>query len=261
MTTLLDNSFTADWLMDQYFPPVRYVVDGVIPEGFCLLVAPPKFGKSWLVLGLGLAVSSGTPALGCIPTGKARPVLYAALEDGPRRLQSRIRALVPEQIADTLTFITKIGRNDIFETLQAFVDQWSGHEPVVILDTLGKAMPPAVSGESSYERDYRVGGMLKAIADSAPGAAIVVVHHTRKADSVDFLDAVSGTQGLAGSADTIVVLSVNAFQRTPLCESHHATLRRASTGSPSRESERGCSAAEASRTRLKLHRPHEQPPV
>ncbi|PJI55855.1 hypothetical protein CTI14_01340 [Methylobacterium radiotolerans] len=207
MTTLLDNSFTADWLMDQYFPPVRYVVDGVIPEGFCLLVAPPKFGKSWLVLGLGLAVSSGTPALGCIPTGKARPVLYAALEDGPRRLQSRIKALAPAQIDDTLTFITKIGRNDIFETLQAFVDKWSDHEPVVILDTLGKAMPPAVSGESSYERDYRVGGMLKAIADSAPGAAIVVVHHTRKADSVDFLDAVSGTQGLAGSADTIVVLS------------------------------------------------------
>lgn len=207
MTALLEDSFTADWLMDQYFPPVRYVVDGVIPEGFCLLVAPPKFGKSWLVLGLGLAVSSGTPALGCIPTGKARPVLYAALEDGPRRLQSRIKALVPEQIADTLTFITKIGRNDIFDTLQAFVDQWSDHEPVVILDTLGKAMPPAVSGESSYERDYRVGGMLKAIADSAPGAAIVVVHHTRKAESVDFLDAVSGTQGLAGSADTIVVLS------------------------------------------------------
>ena len=207
MNTLLDNSFTADWLMKQYFPPVRYVVDGVIPEGFCLLVAPPKFGKSWLVLGLGLAVSSGMPALGCIPTGKARPVLYAALEDGPRRLQSRINALAPEQIADTLTFITKIGRNDIFETLQAFVDKWQDHEPVVILDTLGKAMPPAVSGESSYERDYRVGGMLKAIADSAPGAAIVVVHHTRKADSVDFLDAVSGTQGLAGSADTIVVLS------------------------------------------------------
>jgi len=91
--------------------------------------------------------------------------------------------------------------------LQAFVDQWHDHEPVVILDTLGKAMPSALAGESAYERDYRVGGVLKGIADSAPGAAILVVHHTRKADSADFLDAVSGTQGLAGSADTIVVLS------------------------------------------------------
>lgn len=207
MTVLLEESFTADWLMQQYFPPVRYVVDGVIPEGFCLLVAPPKFGKSWLVLGLGLAVAAGTPALGVIPTGKPRPVLYAALEDGPRRLQSRIRALNPEKIEDTLAFITTIKRDEIFPTLQAFVDRWHDHEPVVILDTLGKAMPSAVSGESAYERDYRVGGMLKSVADSAPGAAIVVVHHTRKADSPDFLDAVSGTQGLAGSADTIVVLS------------------------------------------------------
>lgn len=32
MNTLLDNSFTADWLMKQYFPPVRYVVDGISPE-------------------------------------------------------------------------------------------------------------------------------------------------------------------------------------------------------------------------------------
>lgn len=207
MSALLAKSFDAVWLMGQYFPPVRYVVDGIIPEGFCLLVAPPKFGKSWLVLGLGLAISSGTNALGCIPTGKPRPVLYAALEDGPRRLQSRVRTLNPERVDDTLTFITSVSRDDIFETLQAFMDKWSEHEPVVILDTLGKAMPPAFAGESSYERDYRVGGALKAIADSSPGAAIVVVHHTRKADSTDFLDAVSGTQGLAGSADTIVVLS------------------------------------------------------
>jgi hypothetical protein len=32
------------------------------------------------------------------------------------------------------------------------------------------------------------------------------VHHTRKAGGEDFLDAVSGTQGIAGAADTICVL-------------------------------------------------------
>ena len=35
---------------------------------------------------------------------------------------------------------------------------------------------------------------------------IVAVHHDRKAQSPDFVDDVSGTNGLAGSADTIVVL-------------------------------------------------------
>jgi len=193
--------------MAQHFPPIRYVVEGVIPEGLSLIVAPPKFGKSWLMLSLGLACSSGTNAFGVIPTGKSRPVLYAALEDGQRRLKARIQLLAPDSIDTTLHFITKLSRDDVIPTLQAFVDKWHNHQPLIILDTLGKVMPPAIGGESSYERDYRVGGALKAIADSAPGAAVLVVHHTRKAEGSDFIDSVSGTQGLAGSADTIIVLS------------------------------------------------------
>jgi hypothetical protein len=47
--------------------------------------------------------------------------------------------------------------------------------------------------------------ILKRIADNA-GVAMLVVHHTRKAASDDFLDDVSGTQGLAGAADAILVL-------------------------------------------------------
>jgi RecA-family ATPase len=169
--------------MAQHFPPIRYVVEGVIPEGLSLIVAPPKFGKSWLMLSLGLACSSGTNAFGVIPTGKSRPVLYAALEDGQRRLKARIQLLAPDSIDTTLHFITKLSREDVIPTLQAFVDKWHNHQPLIILDTLGKVMPPAIGGESSYERDYRVGGALKAIADSAPGAAVLVVHHTRTPSS------------------------------------------------------------------------------
>ena len=42
--------------------------------------------------------------------------------------------------------------------------------------------------------------------DQVPGAALLVVHHTRKLDSADFVDSVSGTQGLAGAADYVLVL-------------------------------------------------------
>ena len=34
----------------------------------------------------------------------------------------------------------------------------------------------------------------------------MIVHHTRKASAADFLDEVSGTQGVAGAADTVLVL-------------------------------------------------------
>jgi hypothetical protein len=198
--------FGAGWLMEQKFPPLEYVVPGIIPAGMTLLVAAPKIGKSWMVLGLGIAVSSGAPAFGAIDVGRPRPVLYCALEDGARRLQARLIELGAEGLTDTLSFITDIAKGDVIATLTEFVEMWRDHAPVVILDTLGKAMPPAAAGESDYQRDYRVGGALKAIADSAPGASVLIVHHTRKQAGEDFVDSVSGTQGLAGAADTILLL-------------------------------------------------------
>lgn len=67
-------------------------------------------------------------------------------------------------------------------------------------------MPSAGAGETTYERDYRIVGGLKMLADAHPGSSIIVVHHTRKASGSDFVDAVSGTQGIAGAADTILLL-------------------------------------------------------
>ena len=48
---------------------------------------------------------------------------------------------------------------------------------------------------------------LKALADSWPGMGLVALHHDRKALSEDFVDAVSGTNGIAGAADTIIVIN------------------------------------------------------
>ena len=50
----------------------------------------PKLGKSWMALGLGIAVASGGRAFGSVPV-EAGDALYLALEDSPRRLQSRLR--------------------------------------------------------------------------------------------------------------------------------------------------------------------------
>lgn len=197
--------FDAEWLMRQNFPPLEYVVDGVIPEGLSLLVAAPKIGKSWMVLGLALAASNGGYAFGHIQVAR-RPVLYLALEDGQRRLQSRLKELGASKPSPLLNFITRAPKGSILGVLGEFMAREHSAPPVVILDTLGKAMPPALGGESAYERDYRVAGALKGITDECPGSSVIVVHHTRKADGADFIDAVSGTQGLAGAADTILLL-------------------------------------------------------
>jgi hypothetical protein len=203
------------WLDDQVFPPLHYHLPGIIPEGATLLVGPPKIGKSWLVLALGLAAAAGGWALG--QHIDARPVLYLALEDGHRRLQSRCRTLLDtDRIPPAFEYLTTVQPGTVVATLEAWLARHPGAEPLLILDTLGKVLPPALLGESSYGRDYRVGSTLKRLADEHPGSALVTNHHDRKAQSEDFVDRVSGTNGLAGSADTIVVLARERHSPTGL---------------------------------------------
>ncbi|MFX1756334.1 AAA family ATPase [Rhodococcus sp. As11] len=196
------------WLDAQQFPPLNWAIDGVIPEGFGLIVAPPKAGKSWFVLGAALAKADGGRALGCISVRRG-PVLYLALEDGYRRLQSRCRILLGDSvpIPGQLDVIIDAQAHEVPMLVGEWLEQHRHDAPLVVLDTLGKVMPPKAAGESDYQRDYRVAGKLKALADAVPGSTVLAVHHTRKAESSDFVDAVSGTQGIAGAADFILVLA------------------------------------------------------
>jgi hypothetical protein len=202
---LLATLRTGAWLDAQVFPPLAYAVPGLIPEGSVLLVGAPKIGKSWLVLAVGLAAASGGKALGLdIPK---RPVLYLALEDGDRRLQDRCRRLLADDpIPAEFEYITRIEPGRIIDTIKAWLG-WKHDPPLVVLDTLGKVLPPTQMGEDRYQRDYRVGSALKQIVDSWPGMTLLINHHDRKANAEDFVDAVSGTHGLAGAADTIIVLA------------------------------------------------------
>jgi hypothetical protein len=79
--------------------------------------------------------------------------------------------------------------------------------PMVVLDPLGKARRSTQSNSNQYQEDYSFAGSIKAVVDQVPGAALVAVHHTRKQGADDFLDTVSGTQGIAGAADSVIVLS------------------------------------------------------
>lgn len=203
----LDGAFSGAWLMAQHFPPTRYVVDGLIPEGFSLLVAAPKIGKSWMVLGLAVATATGGEAFGTIPVRKA-PVLYLALEDGQKRLQRRLRNMGVDELPEDLTFITTLEAGAL-DTIRAFMERHAEDGPLVILDTLGKVMPPARMGQSAYHADYAISGGLRDLVGRYPGAALVAVHHTRKQGADDFTQTTSGTQGLTGGADTILVLTRN----------------------------------------------------
>lgn len=201
------TAWTAAELLATDFPEPRWAVPGLLAEGVTLLAGPPKVGKSWLSLGIALSVATGTPAVGRIDV-QAGPVLYLALEDTPRRLQSRIRRMLPgvPNGLDGLTLVTACPTlaDGGAERVSAWLTQHPGTR-LVIIDVLAKIRGRSPAGASGYEADYAAIGALKSVAD-AYGVAFLVVHHVRKAGAEDFLDEVSGTSGIAGAADATLVL-------------------------------------------------------
>ena len=202
--TIYPKVWSATELMGTSFPEPKFAVPGIIPEGLTLLCATPKFGKSWFVLAAGIAVANGGDAFGKVKVDPG-PVLYLALEDTPRRLKGRLRMLldggpVPEGLNIVTDWDPVVGMDMVNHYLETNPDT-----RMVVVDVLAKTRPPAINGENLYNADYRAAAAWKDIADEH-GIAVVVVHHTRKAASEDFLDAVSGTQGLAGAADAVIVL-------------------------------------------------------
>jgi RecA-family ATPase len=75
---------------------------------------------------------------------------------------------------------------------------------LVILDTLAGVKP--IRTNSGYAEDYESLTALHRLANDV-GIGILVLHHTRKAEAEDPLDTISGTLGLAGCADTALVLA------------------------------------------------------
>ena len=183
------------------------MVPQLIPEGLSIIAGRPKVGKSWLALDVCIAVAAGRFCL-----GERKPaqgdVLYCAMEDNPRRLQRRIDKLlspVSTSWPERLTLATSWRRLD-----QGGVDdirQWisSVDEPkLVVLDTLAGVRP--IKTNNGYTEDYELLAALHRLANEK-GIGIPVLHHTRKMEADDPLDTVSGTLGLAGCADTVLVLS------------------------------------------------------
>src|SRR5947207_6788904 len=94
------NVFDLASLVEETFEPMNWAIPGLIPEGCILFAGRPKLGKSWFVLQLALAVASGENAFGDFPVSRG-DVLYLALEDTRRRLQSRVKRLLADASVPT----------------------------------------------------------------------------------------------------------------------------------------------------------------
>jgi hypothetical protein len=200
-------------LSTMEFEPVSFLVPDLIPaEGVTLICSKPKVGKSWLLYDLCISAAAHRDMLGgrCPTQGHT---LYLALEDSLRRLRSRGEKLLP-------AWAGRWPANMRVETIWERVDQggldrirkWvmgvraaGGSVVCTAIDVLKMVRPVGQDRKAAYDRDYEALVGLRELSKEL-GIAIIVAHHTRKAPSDDLIDMVSGTLGLTGAADTIIVI-------------------------------------------------------
>lgn len=190
-------------LYDTVYPPRTPVVDGVLYGGTYLFVGAPKVGKSFFMGQLAYHVAMGLP-LWDYPVRKGT-VLYLALEDDYARLQRRLSGMFGVECADNLYFATqaKTLNEGLDRQLEEFLKEHTDAR-LIIIDTLQKVRE--VGGDRySYSSDYEIVTKLKSFSDKY-GICLLVVHHTRKLESEDSFDMISGTNGLLGAADGAFIM-------------------------------------------------------
>ena len=187
-------------------PPLRMVVPDLLPEGTTILAAPPKVGKSCLVYQIAVEVALGGSLFGRrVEPGSA---LYLALEDGHRRGQERLRAALGGRTMPRGRLEVRWGARRIGAGLEEDIAAWLDGHPdaaLVAIDTLGRVRPGSDGRRNAYEVDVEDLGRLQGLFRDRP-VALLIVHHTNKDSRDDFLALVSGTYGLTGSVDTIIVI-------------------------------------------------------
>lgn len=204
-------------LLRREFAPVQWAVQGILPEGISILSGDPKIGKSWLLYQACVAVAGGKPLWAGRDPEHAGDALMLALEDNDRRLQRRLQTLLPR-----FTTITgrKLMQPDVSrlhyatewpraEDGVAKLREWLVAHPgarLVVVDTVSAFRAKDVArNKSAYAADYEVGEAFKPLAREFK-CAIVLVMHNRKQHSADALQLVSGTQGITGGVDNVLVL-------------------------------------------------------
>lgn len=204
--------WTASELLLMDFPEMKWAIRDILPAGLSFLHGRPKVGKSWLALQIAIAVGSGGAVLDH-KVGQGR-VLYLALEDGPRRLQGRLKkqrqsdllngTLLPEL---DITFYTEwpaFGRDGGgMKRLFTAIEQ-EGYS-LVVIDTLSRML--GMIDQLDLAQMTVVMGELQRAAIQHD-VTILVIDHSRKNNGFtpSAVDDLMGSTGKSAVADAMLNL-------------------------------------------------------
>lgn len=203
----LKDLFRVSELQKADIPPIKWIVKGLLPEGLSLLAAPSKYGKSWMMMQLCIAVAEGKPFLEK-QTVKC-DVAYFSLEDSPRRFRDRSNSVTKGEFAPPGYFgmVKALSMaTGLFEQLEELMDI-NPNTGLIIIDTFQKVRGGQMKNESVYGADYREMSAMKTFADKHR-ISLLLVHHLRKQDDdSDVFNRINGSMAIMGASDTSWVMS------------------------------------------------------
>ena len=190
--------YTIAELLDS--PNPEWLVDGIIHKGgFAILYGPAASLKTFAALSLAASVTSEKPWLD--RSVKGGPVVYIAAEGGAG-ITSRVKALI---VSDRLNeeaplHIVKepvhFGDSKNILALHDVLGTLAEPPVLIIIDTLARCF---FGMDENSSQD--IGRLVHAINSfQRIGAAVLVVHHTGKNQSVG----TRGSSALDAAADTVI---------------------------------------------------------
>jgi hypothetical protein len=197
---------TGARLFEMDLPPQRWLVPNILPFGYTVFGATSKFGKSWLMYDLCLAVTEGD-RLFLGEVAERGVVLYLALEDSHTRSKSRMATLLGEGRTASPDLHLSIEWPRLDEGGMEWIEHWvsMNRDPhncrscTVIIDTAA-AIRPLSGGGNFYEADSLFHGAFLDLARRWE-IAVMVVTHTTKGKRDDPFESIMGTMGVLGKSD------------------------------------------------------------
>jgi RecA-family ATPase len=201
--------WTAEEILNTEYPPLKWVVPDIIPEGLSLLGGRPKVGKSWLALQIAYAVATGGQALGKqLTQGR---VIYIDREDSQRRISDRLHTIGASGTKHLL-FAEKwpsLERTGI-DLLAKVVEQEA--PTLVILDTFTRMLEK--SDQTNSSEMAAVLGPLQSMTIDYGFSLHILDHHNKMADpDADLSQSLFGSVAKAGVADVLVGLFRTSTER------------------------------------------------
>ncbi len=192
-----DTTWTHDALLGATFPAIKWVVDGlVVSDGLTFCGGKKKVGKSLFCLHLAWTVAAGGIFLG--KRCQQGPVIYLCLEDGPRRLQSRLQKQeAPQGLPITYkTRMRPLDAGGLDDLRDLIVDK----KPLLlVIDTLAAAKTGKVDEQSAGAMGD-LSNALRILAQDYHVGILIVAHHGKISTGDPGFD-IRGSSAQPGASD------------------------------------------------------------